>query len=83
MSDIDTTGAEVLAQLLDELDDANISLAFAELKGPVKDRMQRYGLYERVGPRAFHSTLGRAINAYVRDSGVEWLDWEDRADSPS
>ena len=82
ISDIDTTGAEVLAQLLDELDHANISLAFAELKGPVKDRMQRYGLYERVGPRAFHSTLGRAIDAYVRDSGVEWLDWEDQAGPP-
>ena len=82
MSDIDTTGAEVLSRLLDELGEANITLVFAELKGPVKDRMRRYGLYERVGPRGFHSTVGRAVNAYVQESGVEWVDWEDVPEPP-
>ena len=70
------------ARLLDQLGEANITLVFAELKGPVKDRMRRYGLYERIGPRGFHSTVGRAVNAYVDDSGVEWVDWQDRPDPP-
>ena len=82
MSDIDTTGAEVLSRLLDELDEANITLVFAGLKGPVKDRLGRYGLYERIGPRGFHSTIGRAVDAYVEATGVEWVDWEDLLEPP-
>lgn len=82
MADIDTTGAEVLSRLLDELDDAGVSLVFAGLKGPVKDRLRRYGLYERIGPRGFHSTIGRAVSAYVAESGVEWIDWEDLPGPP-
>ena len=78
MSDVDTTGAEVLTRLLDELDAAGIDLAFAGLKGPVKDRLRRYGIYDRIGYRSFHSTLGTAIDAYLRESGVEWVDWTDR-----
>ncbi|MEZ5247172.1 MAG: SulP family inorganic anion transporter [Acidimicrobiales bacterium] len=82
MSDIDTTGAEVLSRLLDELDEANITLVFAGLKGPVKDRLHRYGLYERIGAGGFHSTLGRAVQDYVDASGVEWVDWEERPETP-
>lgn len=82
MADIDTTGAEVLSRLLDELDEAGIMLVFAGLKGPVKDRLRRYGLYERIGPRGFHSTVGRSIHAYVAESGVEWVDWEDVPEPP-
>jgi high affinity sulfate transporter 1 len=78
MSDIDTTGAEVLARLLDELDEMEVSLAFAGLKGPVKDRLRRYGLYDRLGDRKFHSTLGKAIDVYVSESGVPWVDWTDK-----
>ena len=78
--DIDTTGAEVLARLLDELDEAQITVSFAELKGPVKDRLRRYGLYERIGDRNFHSTLGTAIDAYLDETGVSWTDWTERSE---
>ena len=35
--------------LLEELRAEGITLAFAELKGPVKDRLRRYGLFDAVG----------------------------------
>ncbi len=78
MTDIDTTAAESLDRLLGELDARQVRLVFAELKGPVKDRLRRYGLYERLGDERFYPTLGTAVAAYVTATGVEWVDWTDR-----
>lgn len=77
MTDIDTTAAETLAQILDLFDQRGLRLHFAELKDPVKDRLRRYGLYERLGDDRFHPTLGTAVSAYVEDSGIDWVDWTD------
>ena len=64
IADIDTTGAEVLGWLLDDLDEMRVGLAFAGLKGPVKDRLKRYGIYDRIGDANFHSTFGSAIASF-------------------
>lgn len=80
ITDIDTTGAEVLGELLDDLRAEDVELAFAELKGPVKDRLRRYGLYDRIGDDRFFPTLGTAIDAYVDETGTPWVDWEERID---
>jgi high affinity sulfate transporter 1 len=78
MTDVDVTAGTVLKDLLAELEAAGVVLAFAEMKDPVKDRLRRYGLYERIGDDRFFPTLGTAVDAYVRSSGVEWVDWEER-----
>lgn len=85
LTDVDTTAADVLLELADELDARNAGLAFAELKGPVKDKLARYGLVERIGPERFFPTIGSAVRAYVDETGVAWLDWEDalEPDEPS
>lgn len=77
ITDIDTTASEVLCQLADELRGRGITIAFAELKGPVKDRLRRYGTYGRFGDDAFHPTLGKAVAAYLHRHDVEWRDWTD------
>ena len=76
ITDIDTTGAQVLEQLLDELDEAGIELGFAELKGPVRDRLEKYGLADRA-LRLNDPTVGRAVSRYLRDHEVAWQDWTD------
>jgi MFS superfamily sulfate permease-like transporter len=78
ITDIDTTAAAMLGDLLDELEAAGITMAFAEMKDPVKDHLRRYGLYERIGDDRFFPTLGTAIDAYVRAENVRWVDWEER-----
>jgi len=78
ITDVDTTAADAIGELLDDLDALKISLAFAELKGPVKDRLRSYGLGERIGEERFFSTLGTAIRAYLEETGTEWVDWEQR-----
>ena len=78
VTDIDTTGAEILSRLLDDLETDGTQLAFAELKGPAKDRLRRYGLYDRIGDDRFFPTLGTAIDGYLAVSGVHWEDPTDR-----
>ena len=79
ITDIDTTAAEMLVTLDDELRAANVQLAFAELKGPVRDRLRAYGLAGRFTDDRFFPTLGTTVRAYLAATGVDWSDWEDEA----
>jgi high affinity sulfate transporter 1 len=78
VTSVDVTAADVLVELDDELRRAGIELVFAEMKDPVKDKLKRFGLFERFGEGHFFMTLGQAVDAYIKASGVEWVDWEER-----
>lgn len=80
ITDFDTTAADVVLELLDQLDREDIGLSFAELKGPVKDMVERYGLADRLADPAFPSTLGEAVHEYLEEFDVPWTDWEDEED---
>ena len=77
VTDIDTTAADALSALDDDLQKAGIELCFAEMKDPVKDRLKRYGLFAKLGSHLFFPTLGQAVDAYLEAHQVEWEDWED------
>jgi MFS superfamily sulfate permease-like transporter len=77
ITDVDTTAADAVWELLDELSGAEIRLYFEELKGPVKVQLVRYGLFSTIGEDHFFSTLGSAVHRYVDETGVGWVDWED------
>jgi high affinity sulfate transporter 1 len=79
VTDLDTTAADVLQQLDEELAAEGVDLRFAEMKGPVKDRLKRYALFERFGADHFYPTIGTAVDAYIDEAGIKWVDWEDRA----
>jgi high affinity sulfate transporter 1 len=78
ITDLDTTAADVLRELDKELTAGGVDLRFAEMKGPVTDKLKRYALYERFGDDHFYYTVGAAVSAYVDATGVQWTDWEDR-----
>jgi MFS superfamily sulfate permease-like transporter len=82
VTSIDVTSADAVHELDDELSAAGISLCFAEMKDPVKDKLKRFGLYTRLGEETFFATLGEAVNAYLASHRVDWVDWEDRAPKP-
>ena len=65
MTDVDTSAADTLREVLDSFSSRGVALAFAELKGPVKDRLRDYDLYERIGDGRFFPTLGTAIDGYL------------------
>lgn len=77
ITDVDTTAAEMLEELDKELSARGAELAFAELKDPVKDRLARYGLGERIGRDFFFPTIGVAVKAYRDRYGIDWVDWEE------
>jgi high affinity sulfate transporter 1 len=77
VTDIDTTAADALAELDKTLHDAGIELYFAELKGPVKDRLKLYGLFTEIGEDHFFRTLGQSVDSYLATHQVEWHDWDE------
>lgn len=78
VTDIDITAADMLAALDQTLRASGTELCFAELKGPVKDRLKRYGLFDTFGTEKFFRTIGQAVDGYLNKNPVEWTDWEDR-----
>ena len=81
VTSVDVTAADALAELEEKLRAARIEMCFAELKDPVKDKLKRFGLFERFGEQAFFPTVGAAVDAYLEAYHVEWIDWEDRRPS--
>jgi len=77
VTDVDITAADVLAELDEELQQSGIRLCFAEMKGPVKDHLKQYGLFEKIGTEHFFPTIGQAVDRYVEVHHIDWIDWED------
>jgi len=77
VTDIDITAADMLAALDQTLRASGTELCFAEIKGPVKDRLKHYGLFDTFGTENFFRTIGQAVNCYLTKHPVEWNDWED------
>lgn len=65
---LDTTALDELILLDDWLRARGIELVFAELKGPVKDRLLRFGTARRFGPAHFYPTVSAAVRALRSDA---------------
>jgi len=76
VTDVDITAADTLAELDRELHAAGMELCFAEMKGPVKDSLKRYGLFTAFGTENFFPTIGQAVDRYLALHRVEWRDWD-------
>lgn len=72
VTSIDVTSADMLAELEQMLADAGIELHFAEVKGPVKDKLRRFGLLREHGEQRIQPTVGAAVDAYLADHGIDW-----------
>jgi MFS superfamily sulfate permease-like transporter len=74
MTDVDTTAADMLNELDVWLNARGVSLVFAELKDPVRQKIQRYGLERTIDPAHFFPTIDDAVAAYRRETGQAWQD---------
>ena len=77
VTDIDLTASDAIAELDKTLAQAGIELCFAEMKGPTKDRLKRYGLFNTLGKENFFPTIGQAVDAYLEINKVSWKDWDE------
>jgi len=72
VTDVDTTASDVLEDLDEMLNDQGISLVFAELKDPVRRKIERYGLTRTIDPHHFYPTIEAAITAFRDQTGAQW-----------
>ncbi len=72
ITDVDTTAADMLEELDEALNARGTSLVFAEMKDPVRRKIERYELTRTIDPRHFFPTLDAAIAAFRRESGADW-----------
>ena len=61
---LDTTGAEMLLDLKTSLDKQGITLAFASVRDPVKDKMALTGVVDAVGADYFYDTVIQGAEAF-------------------
>ena len=80
ITDVDTTAADMLVDLDTELNAAGTFLVFAELKDPVRAKLERYELIGPLDPEHFFPTLDAAVEAFRRQTGAVW---EPPAPTPS
>ena len=64
VTSVDITAADMLRELDRALQEQGIELCFAEMKGPVKDKLKRFGLFSHFGQQTFFATIDDAVRAY-------------------
>ncbi|MBO0850806.1 MAG: sodium-independent anion transporter, partial [Pseudonocardia sp.] len=72
VTDVDTTAADMLHDLDEELNARGINLVFAEMKDPVRRKLDRYELTRTIDPAHFFPTLECAVDAFRAQTGAEW-----------
>lgn len=71
VTSIDVTSADMLGDLQRMLADAGIELHFAEVKGPLKDKLRRFGLLHGDQAQHLQPTVSAAVEAYLSDHGSD------------
>jgi high affinity sulfate transporter 1 len=72
ITDVDTTAADMLADLDEELNANGTSLVFAELKDPVRAKLERYQLIGPLDPKHFFPTIDAALATFRQETGANW-----------
>jgi hypothetical protein len=62
----------MLRELDEDLDAIGIQLVFAEMKDPVRTKLDRYELTRAIEPHHFFPTLHSALDAFQERTGAEW-----------
>jgi high affinity sulfate transporter 1 len=72
ITDVDTTAADMLEDLDEALNAQGISLVFADMKDPVREKVERYELTRTIDPAHFFPTVGAAVTAFQDLFGADW-----------
>ena len=72
ITDVDTTAADMLHELDCALNAQDVHLVFAELKDPVREKIERYELTRTIDPAHFFPTIDAAVAAFRSMTGAGW-----------
>jgi MFS superfamily sulfate permease-like transporter len=70
LTDVDTTACDMLEDLVTALDRQGVTLVFAEMKGPVKEKARQFGLSTTIHDDRFFPTLEGSVEAWHAQSGL-------------
>ena len=54
------------------LRERGIELHFAEMKDPVKDKLERFELLDLLGRQIFQPTIGAAVDSFLAEHQLDW-----------
>ncbi len=72
INDLDATGADMLHEVLDEFSESGVDFHLTSVKGPVRDVLQRAGLWDALGTN-LHASTSEALDS-LRRTGAGDLD---------
>ena len=72
ITDVDTTACDMLDDLVPELEAMGTHLVFAELKDPVRAKVDAFGLDKVLQDNRFFPTTQAATRAYEDQYDVRW-----------
>lgn len=72
ITDVDTTAADMLGQLDNWLTERRVLLVFAEMKDPVRAKVERYELGRTLDSERFYPTLDDAVTRFIEVTGAAW-----------
>jgi sulfate permease, SulP family len=64
IGDVDYTASAVLAKVIEHVHQHHVHLALSCVLGPVRQRLDRYGISKALGPDAYFDTPGAALEAF-------------------
>ena len=69
INDLDATGADMLREILTEVEEQDVTLHLTDVKGPVRDVLRDAGIWEHLGDRVHSSTNDALIAIAAKQSG--------------
>jgi hypothetical protein len=73
MTDVDTTAADMLESLDEALNRQGVSLVFAEMKDPVRRKIERFGITRTIDAGHFYPTVDSAVRAFPAQPNAQWV----------
>lgn len=65
VDDVDSTGAQVLGELLDELDRRGVGLELARVRTDIRDELREAGVEQRLAGAGIHLEVDDAVRAHL------------------
>jgi high affinity sulfate transporter 1 len=72
ITDVDTSAADMLGELDEKLNAQGVHLIFAELKDPVRKKLERYQLLGPLNPAHFFPTIDAALEQFSKQTDTHW-----------
>lgn len=72
MSDIDSSGLEGLRDIIDGLGEREIQFHIVSIIGPVRDKLFKSGLVERIGLSNMHDSIEDAVSGHSKDGKLTY-----------